>query len=238
MARKGISIKMKKVLVTGASGGIGRGISEYFAKKGYTVFAGYNKNEPKIENVRNIRIDVTSKESVRKAFEEIGGVDILINNSGISQQKLFSDITEEDWDNMFDVNIKGMYMVTKEALPFMINNKSGRIINISSIWGEIGGSMEVHYSASKAAVIGFTKALAKELSLSGITVNCVSPGMIDTPMNSHLSEEDIEEIEKEIPLKRQGTPKDVAEAVYFYASDMADYITGQVLSVSGGWNIV
>ena len=229
---------MKKVLITGASGGIGSGIAEYFAEKGYTVFAGYNKNEPKIENVRNIRIDVTSKESVRKAFEEIGGVDILINNSGISQQKLFSDITEEDWDNMFDVNIKGMYMVTKEALPFMINKKSGRIINISSIWGEIGGSMEVHYSASKAAVIGFTKALAKELSLSGITVNCVSPGMIDTPMNSHLTEEDIKEIEEEIPLKRQGTPKDVAEAVYFYASDMADYITGQVISVSGGWNIV
>lgn len=229
---------MKKVLITGASGGIGSGIAEYFAEKGYTVFAGYNKNEPKIENVRNIRIDVTSKESVRKAFEEIGGVDILINNSGISQQKLFSDITEEDWDNMFDVNIKGMYMVTKEALPFMINKKCGRIINISSIWGEIGGSMEVHYSASKAAVIGFTKALAKELSLSGITVNCVSPGMIDTPMNSHLTEEDIKEIEEEIPLKRQGTPKDVAEAVYFYASDMADYITGQVISVSGGWNIV
>ena len=190
---------MKKVLITGASGGIGSGIAEYFAEKGYTVFAGYNKNEPKIENVRNIRIDVTSKESVRKAFEEIGGVDILINNSGISQQKLFSDITEEDWDNMFDVNIKGMYMVTKEALPFMINKKCGRIINISSIWGEIGGSMEVHYSASKAAVIGFTKALAKELSLSGITVNCVSPGMIDTPMNSHLTEEDIKEIEEEIP---------------------------------------
>lgn len=229
---------MKKVLVTGASGGIGRGIAEYFAQKGYTVFAGYNKHEPEIKNVRNIRIDVTSSESVKKAFEEIGGVDILVNNSGISQQKLFSDITEEDWDNMFDVNIKGMYMVTKEALPFMINKKSGRIINISSIWGEIGGSMEVHYSASKAAVIGFTKALAKELSLSGITVNCVSPGMIDTPMNSHLSEEDIEEIEKEIPLKRQGTPKDVAEAVYFYASDMADYVTGQVMSVSGGWNIV
>ena len=229
---------MKKVLVPGASGGIGSTIAKYFSEKGYTVFAGYNKNEPKIENVRNIRIDVTSKESVKKAFEEIGGVDILVNNSGISQQKLFLDLTEEDWDNMFDVNVKGMYMVTKEALPFMINKKSGKIINISSIWGEIGGSMEVHYSASKAAVIGFTKALAKELSLSGITVNCVSPGMIETSMNSHLSEEDIKEIEEEIPLKRQGTPKDVAEAVYFFASDMADYITGQVMSVSGGWNIV
>lgn len=229
---------MKKVFITGASGGIGRGIAELFVQKGYAVYAGYNKNEPHIKNAMNVHIDVTSENSVRRAFEQIGGTDILINNSGISQQKLFTDLTEEDWDNMFDVNIKGMFLVTREALPYMINKKCGKIINISSVWGEIGGSLEVHYSASKAAVIGFTKALAKELSLSGITVNCVSPGLIDTPMNSHLSREDIKEIELEIPLKRQGTPKDAAEAVYFLASDMADYITGQVISVSGGWNIV
>lgn len=228
---------MKNVLVTGASGAIGRAIAELFAGKGYNVYAGFNKNEPEIKNVNNIHIDVTSSESVKAAFEKMGAIDILINNSGISQQKLFTDITEEDWDNMFDVNIKGMYRVTKEALPAMINKKCGRVINISSIWGEIGGACEVHYSASKAAVIGFTKALAKELGLSGITVNCVSPGMIDTPMNSHLTGEDVLEIEEEIPLKRQGDPKEVAECVYFLASDMADYITGQVISVSGGWNI-
>jgi len=229
---------MKKVLVTGASGGIGRAIAEFLAYRGYIVYAGYNQHEPEAENVRKIHIDVTSKESVENAFKEMGGIDILINNSGISQQKLFADITEEDWDNMFDVNIKGMYRVTKAALPYMINNKYGKIVNISSIWGEVGGSMEVHYSASKAAVIGFTKALAKELSLSGITVNCVSPGMIATPMNSHLTGEDIREIESEIPLKRQGTPEDVAKAVYFCISDMSEFITGQVISVSGGWNIV
>lgn len=228
---------MKNVLITGASGAIGSACAELFSEKGYNVYAGYNKNKPNIKNVKNIHIDVKSVKSVKEALKEIGGIDILINNSGISQQKLFSDITEEDWDNMFDVNIKGMYLVTKEVLPFMINKKCGKIINISSIWGELGASCEVHYSASKAAVIGFTKALAKELSLSGITVNCVSPGMIDTPMNSHLLKEDILEIENEIPLKRQGTPKEVAECVYFLASDMADYITGQVISVSGGWNI-
>ena len=161
----------------------------------------------------------------------------MVNNAGISQQKLFLDIEEDDWDRMFSVNIKGMYTVTKAVLPKMINNKSGRIINISSIWGEIGGSLEVHYSATKAAVIGFTKALAKELSLSGITVNCVSPGMIISPMNGHLEDEDIKEIEAEIPLKRQGTPEEVAKGVYFFASNMSDYITGQVLSISGGWNI-
>ena len=228
---------MKKVLITGASGAIGKAISEYFVNMGYTVFAGYCKNKPEIFGAKSVYIDVTDNSSVESAIKEIGGVDILVNNAGISQQKLFLDIEEDDWDRMFSVNIKGMYTVTKAVLPKMINNKSGRIINISSIWGEIGGSLEVHYSATKAAVIGFTKALAKELSLSGITVNCVSPGMILSPMNGHLEDEDIKEIEAEIPLKRQGTPEEVAKGVYFFASNMSDYITGQVLSISGGWNI-
>ncbi len=228
---------MQKVLITGASGAIGRAIAEYFVKMGYTVFAGFCKNKPEIEGAQSIFIDVTDKNSVKDALEYIGGVDILVNNAGISQQKLFLDIEEEDWDRMFSVNIKGMYNVTRAVLPKMIAKKSGRIINISSIWGEIGGSLEVHYSATKAAVIGFTKALAKELSLSGITVNCVSPGMISSPMNAHLDPDDIKEIESEIPLKRQGEPEEVAKGVYFFASSMADYITGQVMSVSGGWNI-
>ena len=159
---------MEKVLITGASGAIGRGIAEYFVEKGYKVFAGYCKNKPEIKGAESIFIDVTDKNSIKDAFLYMGGVDVLVNNAGISEQKLFTDIEEEDWDRIFSVNIKGMYMVTKEAIPKMISNKSGRIINISSIWGEIGGSMEVHYSAAKAAVIGFTKALAKEMSLSGI----------------------------------------------------------------------
>lgn len=228
---------MKKVLITGASGAIGRAIAEYFVEKGYKVFAGYCKNKPEIDGAESIFIDVTDKNSIKDALKYMGGVDVLVNNAGISEQKLFTDIEEEDWDRIFSVNIKGMYMVTKEAISQMISKKSGRIINISSIWGEIGGSMEVHYSSAKAAVIGFTKALAKEMSLSGITVNCVSPGMISSPMNGHLDDEDIKGIEDEIPLKRQGDPFEVAKGVYFFASDMADYITGQVLSVSGGWNI-
>lgn len=230
---------MKNVLVTGASGAIGKSIAEIFAGKGYNVFAGYYKNKPEFfnENIHEIYLDVTSSDSVKKTLEITKGIDILVNNSGISNQRLFSDITEQEWDRMFDVNIKGMFLTSKEVLPYMINKKCGKIVNIASIWGEIGASCEVHYSASKAAVIGFTKALAKELSLSGITVNCVSPGMIKTPMNSHLSFEDIMEIEKEIPLQRQGTPDEVAKAVFFLSSGMADYITGQVISVSGGWNI-
>ena len=229
---------MKKVLITGASGGIGSKIAEVFRDAGYTVYAGFCNNKPEIPGVNNIHIDVTDAESVMSAISEIGRLDCLVNNSGISEQKLFSDITEQDWDRMFAVNTKGAFLTSKAVLPAMIKENSGRIINISSIWGEVGASMEVHYSASKAALIGFTKALAKEVSLSGVTVNCISPGFIETPMNSHLSDEEIAECREEIPLKRLGTPADVASAALFLASDMADYITGQVISVSGGWNLV
>ncbi len=229
---------MKKVLITGASGGIGSKIAEVFRDAGYTVYAGFCNNKPEIPGVNNIHIDVTDAESVMTAISEIGRLDCLVNNSGISEQKLFSDITEQDWDRMFAVNTKGAFLTSKAVLPAMIKENSGRIINISSIWGEVGASMEVHYSASKAALIGFTKALAKEVSLSGVTVNCISPGFIETPMNSHLSDEEIAECREEIPLKRLGTPADVASAALFLASDMADYITGQVISVSGGWNLV
>lgn len=229
---------MKKVLITGASGAIGGAIAEVFRNNGYIVYAGYCKNLPEIEGVNKIYIDVTDEGSVKSAVEKTGGIDVLVNNSGVSEQKLFCDISADDWDNIFAVNTRGSFLTSKAVLPAMINKGYGRIINISSIWGEVGASMEVHYSASKAAVIGMTKALAKEVSLSGITVNCVSPGMIESKMNSHLSDEDISEINSEIPLKRQGMPKEVADTVLFLASDMADYITGQIISVSGGWNLV
>lgn len=229
---------MKKVLITGAAGAIGTAASELFRDSGYVVYAAYNRTLPRIAGVNTVCMDVTSEESVRRAAEQIGSVDVLINNSAVSEQKLFCDITEKAWDRMFDVNIKGMFRTAKAFLPGMINKKSGKIINVSSIWGEVGASCEVHYSASKAAVIGFTKALAKEVSLSGITVNCVSPGIIESPMNAHLSEEDILQIESEIPLGHSGEPRDAANAMLFLASDMADYITGQVISVSGGWNLV
>ncbi len=228
---------MKKVLITGASGAIGSAIAEAFRDSGYIVYAAYCKNEPKIDGVNKIKIDVTDEASVKSALADIGVLDVLVNNSGISEQKMFCDISLDDWDKMFAVNVRGSFLTARYALPAMIERKSGRIINIASIWGEIGASMEVHYSASKAALIGLTKALAKEVSLSGITVNCISPGMIKSKMNGHLTEEDIEEIKSEIPLKREGTPEEVAKSVLFLASDMADYITGQVISVSGGWNI-
>ena len=166
-------------------------------------------------------------------IKNYGKIDVLVNNAGISQIKPFADITEEDWDNIMNVNLKGVYNCTKGVIDNMIHNKQGKIINISSMWGEVGGSCEVHYSASKAGIIGFTKALAKEMGLSNIQVNCVSPGIIDTEMNSMHN---LEELKNDVPLNKIGTPEDIAETVYFLASDAANYITGQVISVNGGIN--
>ena len=171
-------------------------------------------------------------------FSEIeklcGGVDVLVNNAGIAQFKLFSDIKEEEWDKMFDVNVKGMFNCTQAAIPFMIHKKSGKVINISSIWGIAGASCEVHYSASKAAVIGFTKALSKELGPSGICVNCVAPGVVKTDMCESLSEEDFEALKEETPIGRIAKPEDISKTVLFLAGSGADFITGQVISPNGG----
>lgn len=235
---------MKNVLITGASRGIGKEICEKFSRNGYRVFLNYNKSEKEAQKLAEetgavlVKADVSKSDEVNKMAEFIhekyGKIDVLVNNAGISQIKLFTDITEYDWDNMFDVNMKGMFLVTKAFTGDMISNKKGKIINISSMWGITGGSCEVHYSASKAAVIGFTKALAKEMGPSNITVNCVAPGVIDTEMNSHLSKEDMEELKYETPLCRIGTVSDVAKTVFFLASDNADFITGQVINVDGG----
>ena len=182
--------------------------------------------------------DVSQKSDVELMFSQIqnefGGVDILVNNAGIAQAKLFTDITEEEWDKMFSVNVKGIFNCTKAALPYMIHKKSGKIINISSIWGITGASCEVHYSASKAAVIGLTKALAKELGPSGITVNCVAPGVVETDMCALLSPEDISALKDETPLGCIGTPDDIAKTVLFLASGGGDFLTGQVISPNGG----
>ena len=164
-----------------------------------------------------------------------GSADILINNAGIAQQKLFTDITDDDFTRMFDINVRGVFNCCRAALPYMIHKKHGRIINISSMWGVCGASCEVHYSASKAAVIGMTKALAKEVGPSGITVNCIAPGLIDTPMNANLSKETINELCEETPVGRIGTPEDIANAALFLASDSSSFITGQVLGVDGGF---
>ena len=167
--------------------------------------------------------------------EKLGSITVLVNNAGIAEQVLFTDISEEMWDRMFAVNVKGAFNCSQAVLPDMIHSKYGRIINISSMWGISGASCEVHYSAAKAALIGFTKALAKEEGLSGITVNCIAPGVVDTDMNAHLSKQDMEILRENTPVGRIGTPEDIAEAILFFASEKASFITGQVLSADGGF---
>ncbi len=238
------------VLITGASRGIGRAAAVAFARNGYNVAVNYCKSKEKANSLANelnsygvtaaaYQADVSDKTAVgemfRKAEQELGRISVLVNNAGIAEQILFSDITEEKWDKMFAVNVKGAYNCTQAVIPSMIHEKYGRIINISSMWGISGASCEVHYSASKAALIGFTKALAKEVGLSGITVNCIAPGVIGTDMNSVISGEILNELKENTPLNRIGTPEDVAEAILFLSSDKANFITGQVLSVDGGF---
>lgn len=234
------------VVVTGASGGIGVKITDAFAHCGKNVVAVYNKNPDSVSalcaqysNAVGFKADVSSSAEVKSLFDFVsarfGGADILVNNAGIAQQKLFTDITDEDFTRMFDVNVRGVFNCCRAALPFMIHNKRGRIINISSMWGISGASCEVHYSSSKAAVIGMTKALAKEVGPSGITVNCIAPGLIDTPMNSSLDKSTVSQLCDETPVGRIGTPQDIANAVLFLSKDESSFITGQVLSVDGGF---
>ena len=234
---------MRNVIVTGGTRGIGAAVSREFIKNGDRVFAVYEKNDKAAQEFAAdtgaiiIKADVSKKDGVSAVFNEVrkyGKTDVLINNAGISEIKPFADITESDWDKIFCVNAKSAFLMSKEALSDMLVDKKGKIINISSIWGQTGGSCEVHYSASKAALIGFTKALAKELGLSGIQVNCVAPGVIKTDMNAHLSDDDISALKEEIPLNRIGIPEEVAKTVFFLASDAASYITGQVFGVNGG----
>ena len=235
----------KNVLITGGTRGIGAACSELFINNGYTVYATYSNDEKSADEiakklgVKTYKMDIkdrkTVKETIGKIINDAGKIDVLINNAGIAQQKLFIDIDDDEWDNMIDTNLTGIYNVTKEVLKNMISNNSGAIVNVSAIWGQCGASCEVHYSAAKAGVIGFTKALAKEMALSGIRVNCVAPGMIETKMNSAFSKEDIAEICEEIPMGRCGTPMECAEMIYFLSSEKASYITGQIIGVNGGW---
>ncbi len=238
---------MKKVLITGGSRGIGREMVKEFSKKGFLVAFTYKSSESDAQLLGKecgalpIMADSAKENEVVRAVEyareHLGGIDVLINNAAISSFSLFTDITLEKWNEMFSVNVTGAFLYTKAVLPAMIRNHSGRIINISSMWGVTGSCCEVHYSASKAAIIGMTKALAKEVGPSGITVNCIVPGVIDTDMNSSLSQEDIQELIDQTPLMRIGLPSDIAKAAIFLASDDASFITGETLNVSGGFLI-
>lgn len=241
---------MKTVIVTGGATGIGRAVSSLFAETGYNVVIGYNKSIDAANELQSnlskqgfsaviYKCDITNSNDtngiVEFAVQKFGKVDVLVCNAGIAQQKLFTDITDEDWYNMINTNLTGCFNCCRAASKVMVSKHSGSIVNISSMWGISGASCEVHYSASKAGVIGLTKALAKELAPSNIRVNCVAPGVIKTDMLSSFSDQDLEELKVETPLSRLGTPEDIAKAVYFLSSDDASFITGQVLSVDGGF---
>ncbi len=239
----------KTVLITGASKGIGAATAILFAEKGYNVVMNYNNsvqsalilqkslNESGYSvsayqaNVRN-RLDVDLM--VKEIIERFGGIDILINNAGVANQQLFTEISEIEWSEIMDVNLNGTFNCSQAVLPHMINKKSGVIINISSMWGQVGASCEVAYSAAKAGVIGLTKALAKEVGPSGIRVNCIAPGLIDTGMNQEFSLEDVAAIVENTPLGRIGTTNDVASTALFLANDDSSFITGQIIGVNGG----
>ena len=234
---------MSTVMITGGSRGIGAAAVELFAARGDRVYFLYEKDHAAAENVAKktgatpICCDVADGEAVEKVFAQIGALDILVCNAGIYRGGLIHQLPSADWDRLFDVNVKGIYHCVKAAMPAFLQTHSGCIINISSMWGQVGASCEVPYSSAKAAVIGFTKSLAKELAPSGITVNCICPGVIDTQMNHILDKEVLDQLADETPLGRLGTPEDVCNCAEFLISEKASFITGQILGVNGGYII-
>ena len=220
---------MKKVLITGGATGIGKACAQLFAENGYEVYITYNETAPDFSGVNAIKCNLKNVDEINALFDNFKSLDVLVNNAGVSLIKMINDTSAEDYEGLMSVNSRAVYFCCKNAASLMLKSHSGSIVNISSMWGEVGASCETLYSMSKAGVIGLTKALAKELAPSGITVNCVSPGIIDTRMNRDFSKE---ELIGEVPLERIGTPEEVARAVLFFAQ--SGYITGQDLSVSGG----
>lgn len=220
---------MKKVLITGGATGIGKATAMLFAQKGYDVFVTYNQTKPDFDNITKIKCNLENEEDILNLFKTLQNIDILVNNAGISLIKQINDTTAEEYDKIMSVNARSYFLCSREAVKLMLKKHEGAIVNVSSMWGQTGASCEIAYSMSKAAVIGLTRSLAEELAPSGITVNCVCPGIIDTRMNSMF---DKKELEEEVPLGRLGTSEEVAEAIYYLTQNK--YITAQILGVNGG----
>ena len=245
-----IDTNSKVAIVTGGAKGIGAEIVRTLAENGYIVILNYNNSKVQAEELKNemlqkgfnievVKADVSNRNEVNSliefAIKKFKKIDILVNNAGISLEGLFTDVSEEMWQKIININLNSVFNCTQEVLKYMIKEKSGRIINISSIWGETGASCEVAYSTTKAAINGMTKALAKEVGLSNIRVNAIAPGIINTDMNSRLSYEELEQIKEQIPLNRIGNTKDIARCVKWLVED--EYTTGQIISINGGWYI-
>lgn len=220
---------MKKVLITGGATGIGKATALLFKQKGYDVFITYNQSEPDFDGVTKIKCNLENENEIIELFNQIESIDVLVNNAGISLIKQINDTTAEEYDKIMRINARSYFLCSREAVKLMLKSHSGAIVNVSSMWGQLGASCEIAYSMSKAAVIGLSRSLAQELAPSGITVNCVCPGIIDTRMNSMFEKSELEE---EVPIGRLGTTEEVADAIYFLSQNK--YITSQILGVNGG----
>lgn len=220
---------MKKVLITGGATGIGKATALLFKQKGYDVFITYNQSEPDFDGITKIKCNLENENEIIELFNQIKSIDVLVNNAGISLIKQINDTTAEEYDKIMRINARSYFLCSREAIKLMLKSHSGAIVNVSSMWGQLGASCEIAYSMSKAAVIGLSRSLAQELAPSGITVNCVCPGIIDTRMNSMFEKNELEE---EVPIGRLGTAEEVADAIYFLSQNK--YITSQILGVNGG----